>query len=107
MCSAIGLRLALGECGPCGPHRGTDLLDGARKVVRTSLDHEFTDVRPGRKALLVQSALRVVGEEKAFDDRSIALTNIDAVAALIAERWGKGHVRHTQPHRLACRDRAS
>ena len=45
--------------------------------------------------------------ETALDQAGCGWENIDAIAALIAERWGKGHVRHTQPHRLACRDRAS
>src|SRR5712691_631518 len=104
---AIWLRIALGECGPCGPHRSTDLLGCTLKVFRTSLDHEFADFRSRRKALLLQSEFCVVGEEKAFGDSSIPLTYIDAVASLIAECWCKGHVRHTQSHRLARGDRAS
>src|SRR5262249_33553066 len=105
-CVAIGLRIALGECGPCGPHRGTYFLDCAVKIFRTSLDHEFADLRPEPQTLLLQSAFRVVGEEKAFGDRSISLADIDAVAALVAECGCKGHVRHTQAHGLACGDRA-
>src|SRR5262249_40256526 len=105
-CVTIRFRIAPSEYGRCGLYRGTYFLGCPRKVLRTSLDHEFVDFRSRRKALLLQAAFRVVSEQKAFSDRSISLPDIDAAAALISEGWGKGHVRHPQPHRLSRCDRA-
>src|SRR5947209_8204130 len=105
-CVTIKFCLAPGHCGGCGLYRSAYFLGRPGKVLRTSLDHEFADLRPGRKVLLLQAEFRVVGEEKARGDRRIPLPYIDAATSLIPEGRGKGDVRQTQSHRLPRRDRA-
>ena len=83
VCLAIRLRITPGECSLCGLHRGAYFLGCPLKVLGTSLDHEFADLRPGPKALLLQAEFRVVGKEKAFGDSSISLNDKDEVNSLV------------------------